>query len=223
MVLAPEHPMRDRMPSASWPSELPSAWPGGGATPPDAVEAYRRSTEPRTHQERQTEGRDKTGVFTGGYATNPVTGEAVPVFVADYVLMGYGTGAIMAVPGQDERDWEFATRFGLPIVRTVAPPEGWEGEAYTGEGPAINSANDTVSLDGLDVATAKTRIIDWLEERDFGRRTITYKLRDWLFSRQRYWGEPFPIVYDRSEEHTSELQSPCNLVCRLLLEKTKQK
>ena len=196
MVVAPEHPMVDLLASGAWADGVPSAWTGGAATPRDAVEAYRRSTELRTEMERQTEGRDKTGVFTGGYATNPVTGEAVPVFVADYVLMGYGTGAIMAVPGQDERDWEFATRFGLPIVRTVAPPEGWEGEAYTGEGPAINSANDTVSLDGLDVAEAKTRIIDWLEERDFGKRTITYKLRDWLFSRQRYWGEPFPIVYD---------------------------
>ncbi|HEX6936501.1 MAG TPA: leucine--tRNA ligase [Actinomycetes bacterium] len=196
MVLAPEHPMVDQMASGAWPSDVPPAWTGGAATPRDAVQAYRRSTELRTELERQTEGYEKTGVFTGGYATNPVTGEAIPVFVADYVLMGYGTGAIMAVPGQDERDWEFAKRFGLPIIRTVQPPEGWAGEAYVGEGPAINSANDTISLDGLDVATAKARIIDWLEERSFGTRTITYKLRDWLFSRQRYWGEPFPIVYD---------------------------
>src|SRR5690606_14543779 len=110
----------------------------------------------------------------------------------DYVLMGYGTGAIMAVPAQDQRDWDFAQAFGLPIVRTVQPPEGWEGEAYVGEGPAINSS----FLDGLGVAEAKAAIIDWLEERGLGTRTITYKLRDWLFSRQRYWGEPFPIVYD---------------------------
>jgi leucyl-tRNA synthetase len=196
MVLAPEHPMVDLLASGAWADDVPTSWTGGAATPRDAVEAYRRSTEMRTEMERQTEGRDKTGVFSGGYATNPVTGEAIPVFVADYVLMGYGTGAIMAVPGQDERDWEFATRFGLPIVRTVEPPVGWVGEAYVGEGAAINSANDTISLNGLDVATAKSRIIDWLEEREFGRRTITYKLRDWLFSRQRYWGEPFPIVYD---------------------------
>jgi leucyl-tRNA synthetase len=196
MVLAPEHPMVDLLASGAWADDVPTSWTGGAATPRDAVEAYRRSTEMRTEMERQTEGRDKTGVFSGGYATNPVTGEAIPVFVADYVLMGYGTGAIMAVPGQDERDWEFATRFGLPILRTVEPPEGWVGEAYVGEGAAINSANDTISLNGLDVATAKSRIIDWLEEREFGRRTITYKLRDWLFSRQRYWGEPFPIVYD---------------------------
>jgi leucyl-tRNA synthetase len=196
MVLAPEHPMVDQLASGAWPDGAPTSWTGGRPTPRDAVDAYRRSTELRTELERQTEGREKTGVFTGAYATNPVTGEALPVFVADYVLMGYGTGAIMAVPGQDERDWEFAERFGLPIVRTVQPPEGWTGEAYTGEGPAINSANDTVSLNGLPVAEAKARIIDWLEERGFGRRTITYKLRDWLFSRQRYWGEPFPIVYD---------------------------
>ena len=100
---------------------------------------------------RQTEGRDKTGVFTGGFATNPVTGEAIPVFVADYVLMGYGTGAIMAVPGQDQRDRDFAATFGLPIIRTVEPSAGFEGEAYTGEGPAINSANAEVSLNGLGV------------------------------------------------------------------------
>jgi leucyl-tRNA synthetase len=118
------------------------------------------------------------------------------VFVADYVLMGYGTGAIMAVPGQDERDWEFAEVFDLPIVRTVQPPEGWEGKAYVGDGPAVNSANDEISLDGLGVAEAKRTIIEWLEAKRSGTGTVTYKLRDWLFSRQRYWGEPFPVVYD---------------------------
>ncbi|HEU4910651.1 MAG TPA: leucine--tRNA ligase [Actinomycetes bacterium] len=196
MVLAPEHPMVDLLTSGAWPDGVPPQWTRGAATPRDAVEGYRRATELRTDLERQTEGREKTGVFSGAFATNPVTGTAIPVFVADYVLMGYGTGAIMAVPGQDERDWEFAERFGLPIVRTVQPPEGWEGEAYVGEGPAVNSSNDSISLDGLDVVTAKARIIDWLEQRSAGRRTTTYKLRDWLFSRQRYWGEPFPIVYD---------------------------
>jgi leucyl-tRNA synthetase len=200
MVLAPEHPLVDPLVGDSWPEGTPEAWAGAAATPREAVRAYREQASRKTEVERQTEGRDKTGVWTGAYATNPATGAQIPVFVADYVLMGYGTGAIMAVPGQDERDWEFAERFGLPIVRTVAPPEGWEGEAYVGEGPAVNSANDEVSLDGLDVAEAKARIIDWLEQRGTGVRTVTYKLRDWLFSRQRYWGEPFPIVFDEDDQ-----------------------
>jgi len=127
-----------------------------------------------------------------------VNGDQILVFVVDYVLMGYGTGVIMVVPGQDQRDWEFAMKFGLLIVRTVAPPEGWTGEAFTGAGPVINSANDEISLDGLEVEQAKTRTIDWLEATGLGTRTVTYKLRDWLFSRQRYWGEPFPIVYDEA-------------------------
>ena len=199
MVLAPEHPLVDEIVPDRWPSaDLPASWTGGAVTPSEAVEAYRKAAQNKTEVERQTEGREKTGVFTGTYAVNPTTGERIPVFVADYVLMGYGTGAIMAVPGQDERDWEFAERFGLPIIRTVQPPEGWTGEAYTGEGPAINSANDEISLNGLRVAEAKEAIIGWLERRGAGTRTVTYKLRDWLFSRQRYWGEPFPIVYDES-------------------------
>ncbi len=198
MVLAPEHPLADVLTSGSWPEDIQPEWTGGAATPAEALAAYRQEAQSKTEVERQTEGKEKTGVFTGSYAVNPVNGERIPVFVADYVLMGYGTGAIMAVPGQDERDWEFAEKFGLPIVRTVAPPEGWTGEAYTGDGPAINSANDTVSLNGLGVAEAKERIIAWLVERGAGEGTITYKLRDWLFSRQRYWGEPFPIVYDET-------------------------
>ena len=196
MVLAPEHPMVDLLASGAWPEGTPTSWTGDHPTPRDAVLSYRRAAELKTDLERQTEGREKTGVWTGAMATNPVNGQAIPVFVADYVMMGYGTGAIMAVPGQDERDWEFATRFGLPIVRTVQPPEGWEGEAYVGEGPAINSANNEFSLNGLPVAEAKAVTIDWLEGNGLGVRTVTYKLRDWLFSRQRYWGEPFPIVFD---------------------------
>jgi leucyl-tRNA synthetase len=199
MVLAPEHPMVDSLAPGDWPDDTAPSWTNGAATPRDAVQQYRAQTERRTDRERQTEGRDKTGVWTGAYATNPVNGQEIPVFVADYVMMGYGTGAIMAVPGQDERDWEFATRFGLPIVRTVAPPEGWVGEAFTGEGPAINSANDEISLDGMGVADAKARTIDWLESKDLGVRTVSYKLRDWLFSRQRYWGEPFPVVFDEDD------------------------
>jgi leucyl-tRNA synthetase len=118
------------------------------------------------------------------------------VFVADYVLMGYGTGAIMAVPGQDQRDWDFAEAFGLPIIRTVRPEPGFDGKAYGGTGPAINSANDEISLNGLDVPEAKRVIVDWLAARGAGESVVQYKLRDWLFSRQRYWGEPFPIVHD---------------------------
>ncbi|MFF8842895.1 leucine--tRNA ligase [Streptomyces sp. NPDC015127] len=196
MVLAPEHGLIDSILPAEWPEGAKESWTGGAATPADAVAAYRKQAQSKSDVERQTEHKDKTGVFTGAYALNPVTGSRIPVFVADYVLMGYGTGAIMAVPGQDERDWEFAEAFELPIVRTVQPPEGWEGEAFTGQGPAINSANDEISLNGLAVAEAKSRIIEWLVAKGIGEGTINFRLRDWLFSRQRYWGEPFPIVYD---------------------------
>ncbi|MGW1973880.1 leucine--tRNA ligase, partial [Streptomyces tubercidicus] len=141
MVLAPEHPLVDTVVPAAWPEGTKDVWTGGADTPAEAVAAYRKQAQAKSDVERQTEGKNKTGVFSGAYAVNPVTGARIPVVGADYVLMGYGTGAIMAVPGQDERDWEFATVFDLPIVRTVRPPEGWEGEAYTGQGPAINSAN----------------------------------------------------------------------------------
>jgi leucyl-tRNA synthetase len=195
MVLAPEHPLVDAIAPAAWPSGVDSRWTGGAATPAEAVAAYREQAGRKSELDRQ-ENKEKTGVFTGAYAVNPVNGEPVPVFVADYVLMGYGTGAIMAVPAQDQRDWDFATAFGLPIVRTVDPGEGWDGEAFTGDGPAINSANDDISLNGLGVADAKRRIIDWLAAQGTGEGVVQYKLRDWLFSRQRYWGEPFPIVWD---------------------------
>ncbi|MEV6653779.1 leucine--tRNA ligase [Streptomyces sp. NPDC051219] len=196
MVLAPENGLIDSILPAEWPADTKDAWTGGAATPADAVAAYRKQAQTKSDVERQTEHKDKTGVFTGAYARNPVTGGRVPVFVADYVLMGYGTGAIMAVPGQDERDWEFAEAFELPIIRTVQPPEGWDGEAFTGQGPAINSSNDEISLDGLGVAEAKAKITEWLSARGIGEGTVNFRLRDWLFSRQRYWGEPFPIVYD---------------------------
>ncbi|WP_328677864.1 leucine--tRNA ligase [Streptomyces sp. NBC_00322] len=196
MVLAPEHGLIDSIVPAEWPEGVTEQWTGGAATPAEAVAAYRKQAQTKSDVERQTEHKDKTGVFTGAYALNPVTGEKIPVFVADYVLMGYGTGAIMAVPGQDERDWEFAEAFDLPIIRTVRPPEGWEGEAFTGQGPAINSSNDEISLDGLGVAEAKAKITAWLTGRGIGEGTVNFRLRDWLFSRQRYWGEPFPIVYD---------------------------
>lgn len=196
MVVAPEHPVADAVP-AQWPEGTGEAWTGGHATPAEAVAAYRQAAARKSDLDRQADDRAKTGVFTGIWATNPVTEERVPVFMADYVLMGYGTGAIMAVPAQDQRDWDFATAYELPIVRTVQPSEGHdEDTAFTGEGPAINSANDEVDLNGLGVTEAKDRIIAHLESTGSGHRTITYKLRDWLFSRQRYWGEPFPIVWD---------------------------
>ncbi|SHK80992.1 leucyl-tRNA synthetase [Pseudonocardia thermophila] len=195
MVLAPEHPLASQLPPAEWPEGTDERWTGGAATPAEAVTAYQRATSRKSELDRQ-ENREKTGVFTGAYATNPVNGKKIPVFIADYVLMGYGTGAIMAVPAQDQRDWDFAAVFGLPVVRTVDPGEDWDGEAFTGDGPAINSANDEISLNGLNVADAKRTIIDWLEEKGYGKSVVQYKLRDWLFSRQRYWGEPFPIIWD---------------------------
>jgi leucyl-tRNA synthetase len=154
----------------------------------EAVEAFVARVATATDIERQA---GKDGVFTGAYAINPFTEKPVPVYVADYVLMGYGTGAIMAVPGQDQRDWDFAEAHGLDIIRTVQPPPEWEGEAYTGEGPAINSA----WLDGLGVQDAIGGAIDWLEEQGIGERVVNYRLRDWLLSRQRFWGCPIPIVY----------------------------
>lgn len=200
VVLAPEHELVDLLTPAAWPAGTKDAWTGGHANPRAAVEAYREAAAAKTDVERQADTKEKTGVFVGAYATNPVTGAPIPIFVADYVLAGYGTGAIMAVPGQDERDWAFAEVFDLPIVRTVAPSAGFDGHAYTGDGPAINSAAPErgLDLDGLAVTEAKARIIDWLETNGYGRGAVTFRLRDWLFSRQRYWGEPFPIVYDEA-------------------------
>ena len=196
MVVAPEHPLLDEVPAA-WPDGTRSVWTGGHKTPAAAVAAYRAEAAAKTAVERQADAGRKTGVFTGHLAVNPVNGELLPVFTADYVLMGYGTGAIMAVPGGDARDFAFAQSFELPVIYTV---EGEETDAArTGDGVVINSANDEISLDGLDVATAKARIIAWLESKGVGEETVTYRLRDWLFSRQRYWGEPFPIVYDEND------------------------
>jgi leucyl-tRNA synthetase len=160
-----------------------------------AYDAYLADVRKETEIDRLSTDRPKTGVFLGAHATNPVTGERIPIWAADYVLADYGTGAIMAVPAQDQRDWDFATKFGLPIVRTVAPPEGWEGEAYTGDGPATNSANDEISLDGMGVDEAKRIIIDWLEAKGLGRGAVNFRLRDWLLSRQRFWGCPIPIIH----------------------------
>jgi leucyl-tRNA synthetase len=175
MVIAPEHPLVEVL-------TIPEVR--------SSVEEYRRQAALKSERERGME-KEKTGVFSGSYAINPATEQEIPIWIADYVLMGYGTGAIMAVPGQDERDWEFAEKFNLPIVRTVQPPAGFEGKAYLGDGPAINSG----FLDGLHVDDAKRKIIEWLEQKGLGEGKVNYKLRDWLFSRQRYWGEPIPIIH----------------------------
>ncbi|WP_068364936.1 leucine--tRNA ligase [Rhodococcoides kroppenstedtii] len=190
VVLAPEHPLVDDITAVAWPADVDARWTLGEGTPLQAIGAYRRAIAAKSDLERQ-ENKEKTGVFTGSYAVNPVTGESVPVFVADYVLTGYGTGAIMAVPAHDQRDWEFATAFGLPVVQVISGGDVTES-AWTGDGTLVASGD----LDGLTVDEAKTRVIAQLEEKGTGRGTIQYKLRDWLFARQRYWGEPFPVVYD---------------------------
>ena len=183
VVLAPEHPLVEVVTTAEQ-----------RTTVEDFVERVRGESD---IERQSTEGSlDKRGVFTGAYARNPFNGATVPVYLADYVLMTYGTGAIMAVPAEDQRDWDFATAHGLDIVRTVQPPERWDGEAYTGDGPRINSQ----WLNGLtDTAEAKARALDWLEEQGIGQRKVNYRLRDWLLSRQRYWGCPIPVIYCPSD------------------------
>ena len=193
MLLAPEHPLADKLVADRWASSTDPRWTGDAATPREALEAYRAYAAAMSDLQRQ-ENRDKTGVWLGVNCIVPTTGEPVPVFVADFVLIDYGTGAVMSVPGEDQRDWDFSEQFGLPIVRTVQPPPDYEPKAYVGEGPAINSS----FLNGMGSAEAKAAICDWLEANGHGSRTVTYKLRDWLFSRQRYWGEPFPIVFDET-------------------------
>jgi leucyl-tRNA synthetase len=159
----------------------------------EIVEAFVAQAKEATEEDRLAVegGLEKRGVFTGAYLFNPFTEKPVPLYLADYVLMGYGTGAIMAVPGQDQRDWDFAVSHGLPIIRTVQPPEGWEGEAYVEDGPAINSD----WLDGMEVVDAKEKATEWLVSRGMGERKTNYRLRDWGVSRQRYWGCPIPVIY----------------------------
>lgn len=203
MVLAPEHELVERIIPAAWPEGTHPVWTGGHASPAEAVTAYRKQAASKSDVERQAEAKDKTGVFTGAYATNPVSGEQIPVFIADYVLMGYGTGAIMAVPAHDARDFAFARAFELPMRCVVEPSDDrgtdastWEDAFASYDAKLVNSANDEISLNGLGVADAKARITEWLKEHGVGEGTVNFRLRDWLFSRQRYWGEPFPIVYD---------------------------
>ena len=177
MVLAPEHPMVEAL---TKPEYL------------ETVQVYQATAKSATDIDRLAEGKEKTGVFLGTYATNPATGKYVPIFISDYVLVTYGTGSIMGVPAQDSRDWDFAKKYKLEIIRTVQTPEGWdENQPYTGEGVAVNSS----FLNGLGVQAAKAKMIVWLEETGTGKPKTTFRLRDWLISRQRYWGTPIPIIY----------------------------
>ena len=185
MVLAPEHSLVNQITS---PAQA------------KAVSDYKAEVAKKSDLDR-TEANEKTGIFTGAFAINPVNKQEIPIWIADYVLASYGTGAIMAVPGHDTRDLEFATKFNLPIVQVVQPPQGKEWRGYVEDGIAVNSSNAEISLDGLPTADAKEKITAWLESKRLGHKAINYKLRDWLFSRQRYWGEPFPIIWKQDQSH----------------------
>jgi leucyl-tRNA synthetase len=193
MVLAPEHKLVNEIVPSRWPSNIPAEWKGNppAPTPAEAVKAYRDFAATKSDLERTELAKEKTGVFTGAYALNPVNGEKIPIWIADYVLATYGTGAIMAVPAHDSRDLEFARKFSLTIRAVVQPPGEEASIGFTGQGTSINSD----FLNGLSTSEAKSKITTWLHEQGRGAKTINYKLRDWLFSRQRYWGEPFPIVW----------------------------
>jgi leucyl-tRNA synthetase len=213
LVLAPEHPLVAELTAATWPEGTPGDWryPEAGTQGPQAaVRSYRDRVARFSDRQRSEDTRDKTGVFTGSHVINPMTGEPLPVFIADYVLMGYGSGAIMAVPAHDQRDMEFARRFGLPVRAVLQPPREWftaRGlppdsppvtwpEAFVSEGSYLDLGVPGLNCAGLSKQACIAAAISWLEAAGTGHRQRSYRLRDWLFSRQRYWGEPFPIVYD---------------------------
>jgi leucyl-tRNA synthetase len=196
MVIAPEHPLVDDI---TLPEHL------------EAVRAYQVKASTKSDRERTELQKDKSGEFTGRYAINPVNGKKIPIWISDYVMVTYGTGAIMAVPAHDERDYAFAKKFGLEIVEVIAGGDIKEA-AHTGDGELIHSANDEVSLNGLKVADSKARITEWLVSKGLGEAKVNYKLRDWLFSRQRYWGEPFPIIHtDEGHKAIPESDLPLTL------------
>ena len=180
MVLAPEHPLVNNLTDDAQ---------------RDLVKKYIEESSKKSDLDRTELNKDKTGVWLGTYAINPVNNKEIPIWISDYVIMSYGTGAIMAVPGEDERDWDFAKKYNLPVVRTIDPGENFDGGAYTGEGLLINSD----FLNGLDISTAKEKMAKWLIDNEKGEKTVQYKLRDWLFSRQRYWGEPIPVIHQNGK------------------------
>jgi leucyl-tRNA synthetase len=185
MVLSPEHKLVPQVTTTEQKKD---------------VEDYKAFAAGKSDLERTELAKEKSGVFTGAYAINPVNGKKIPIWIADYVLASYGTGAIMAVPAHDTRDFEFATKFELPVVQVVQPTDAkmdWQG--FVGDGISVNSAGQEISITGLPTPEAKRKITAWLDEKGLGKKTINYKLRDWLFSRQRYWGEPFPILWKKDE------------------------
>ena len=210
-VVSVDHPLLEHIPD-SWESDVPESWKGGYENLKEGLAKYQAQTRAKTAKDRTEDAGAKTGLFTGLYAINPVTGAKLPIFAADYVLMDYGTGAIMAVPGGDQRDYDFAAAFGLPVIYTVKPLlesdeklSDYEGKApfVSHDGIVINSSvdktykrGDALYIDGLRVDDAIEKVNEWLESAGVGKGRVSYRLRDWLFSRQRYWGEPFPIVYD---------------------------
>ena len=213
LVLAPEHPMVDELTAAAWPEGTPAGWrhrEAGAQDPQAAVRTYRDRAARLSDRQRSGDTHDKTGVFTGSHVINPMTGESIPVFIADYVHMAYGSGAIMAVPAHDQRDLEFSRRFGLPVRAVLQPPPAWFTErglppdspagtwpeAFAGGGSYLGLGVPGLDCAGLGKQAGIAAAIGWLESAGSGQRQRSYRLRDWLFSRQRYWGEPFPIVYD---------------------------